>query len=152
MKIISIKDFDNIRIGNAQNTSSGTGCTVIISETGMCAGLDVRGGGPASRESELLKPLAAADRIHAVLLGGGSAFGLDAAGGVMQFLEEKGIGLDVGIAKVPLVCQSDIFDLTVADPYTRPDKAMDTKPVSVPGRIITRMAALVSEPAQPSAN
>lgn len=90
----------------------------------MCAGLDVRGGGPASRESELLKPLAAADLIHAVLLGGGSAFGLDAAGGVMQFLEEKGIGLDVGIAKVPLVCQSDIFDLTVADPYTRPDKAM----------------------------
>ena len=124
MKIISIKNFDNIRIGNAQNTSAGTGCTVIISETGMCAGLDVRGGGPASRESELLKPLAAADRIHAVLLGGGSAFGLDAAGGVMQFLEEKGIGLDVGIAKVPLVCQSDIFDLTVADPYTRPDKAM----------------------------
>ena len=124
MKIISIKDFDNIRIGNAQNTSAGTGCTVIISENGMCAGLDVRGGGPASRESELLKPLAAADRIHAVLLGGGSAFGLDAAGGVMQFLEEKGIGLDVGIAKVPLVCQSDIFDLTVADPYTRPDKAM----------------------------
>lgn len=55
MKIISIKDFDNIRIGNAQNTSAGTGCTVIISETGMCAGLDVRGGGPASRESELLK-------------------------------------------------------------------------------------------------
>ncbi len=90
----------------------------------MCAGLDVRGGEPASRESELLKPLAAADRIHAVRLGGGSAFGLDAAGGVMQFLEEKGIGLDVGIAKVPLVCQSDIFDLTVADPYTRPDKAM----------------------------
>ena len=105
MKIISIKDFDNIRIGNAQNPSAGTGCTVIISETGMCTGLDVRGGGPASRESELLKPLAAADRIHAVLLGGGSAFGLDAAGGVMQFLEEKGIGLDVGIAKVPLVCQ-----------------------------------------------
>ena len=124
MKTISIKNFDNIRIGNAQNTSAGTGCTVIISEKGMCAGLDVRGGGPASRESELLKPLAAADRIHAVLLGGGSAFGLDAAGGVMQFLEEKGIGLDVGIAKVPLVCQSDIFDLTVADPYTRPDKAM----------------------------
>ena len=101
MKTISIKDFDNIRICNAQNTSAGTGCTVIISENGMCAGLDVRGGGPASRESELLKPLAAADRIHAVLLGGGSAFGLDAAGGVMQFLEEKGIGLDVGIAKVP---------------------------------------------------
>ena len=89
MKTISIKDIEGIRIGNAQNFTCGTGCTVILSKTGMCAGLDVRGGGPASRESELLKPLAAAQSIHAVLLGGGSAFGLDAAGGVMQFLEEK---------------------------------------------------------------
>jgi len=80
MKTISIKDIEGIRIGNAQNFTGGTGCTVILSETGMCAGLDVRGGGPASRESELLKPLAAAQSIHAVLLGGGSAFGLDAAG------------------------------------------------------------------------
>ena len=124
MKTISIKEIEGIRIGNTQNTAAGTGCTVILSETGMCAGLDVRGGGPASRESELLKPLAAAQAIHAVLLGGGSAFGLDAAGGVMQFLEEKGIGFDVGVTKVPLVCQSDIFDLTVADAHTRPDKAM----------------------------
>ena len=123
-KSISIKDIPGIRIGNAQNTDAGTGCTVILSETGMCAGLDVRGGGPASRESELLKPLASAQAIHAVLLGGGSAFGLDAAGGVMQFLEKKGIGFDVGVTKVPLVCQSDIFDLTVADSHTRPDKAM----------------------------
>ena len=124
MKTISIKDIEGIRIGNAQNFTGGTGCTVILSETGMCAGLDVRGGGPASRESELLKPLAAAQSIHAVLLGGGSAFGLDAAGGVMQFLEEKGIGFDVGVTKVPLVCQSDIFDLTVADAHVRPDKEM----------------------------
>ena len=124
MKTISIKDIGGIRIGNAQNFTGGTGCTVILSETGMCAGLDVRGGGPASRESELLKPLAAAQSIHAVLLGGGSAFGLDAAGGVMQFLEEKGIGFDVGVTKVPLVCQSDIFDLTVADAHVRPDKEM----------------------------
>ena len=124
MKTISIKDIEGIRIGNAQNFIGGTGCTVILSETGMCAGLDVRGGGPASRESELLKPLAAAQSIHAVLLGGGSAFGLDAAGGVMQFLEEKGIGFDVGVTKVPLVCQSDIFDLTVADAHVRPDKEM----------------------------
>lgn len=91
MKTISIKDIEGIRIGNAQNFTGGTGCTVILSETGMCAGLDVRGGGPASRESELLKPLAAAQSIHAVLLGGGSAFGLDAAGGVMQFLEERAL-------------------------------------------------------------
>ncbi|MCI7321847.1 MAG: P1 family peptidase [Lachnospiraceae bacterium] len=124
MKRISIKDFSNIKIGNAENVSAGTGCTVIISESGMCAGLDVRGGGPASRESELLKPLAQADAIHAVVLGGGSAFGLDAAGGVMQFLEERGIGFDVGVTKVPLVCQSDIFDLSVADSTVRPDKAM----------------------------
>ena len=69
------------------------------------AGLDVRGGGPASRESQLLSPLTAADGIHAVLLSGGSAFGLDAAGGVQKYLEERGIGFDVGVAKVPLVCQ-----------------------------------------------
>lgn len=124
MQIININEIEGIRIGNAQDFSGGTGCTVLLSETGMCAGLDVRGGGPASRESELLKPLAAAQKIHAVLLGGGSAFGLDAAGGVMKFLEEKGIGLDVGVTKVPLVCQSDIFDLTVADPHARPDQAM----------------------------
>lgn len=124
MDVISIKDFPGIRIGNAQNVEGGTGCTVILSESGMCAGLDVRGGGPASRESELLKPLASAQTIHAVLLGGGSAFGLDAGGGVMQFLEEKDIGFDVGVTKVPLVCQSDLFDLTVADPHCRPDKAM----------------------------
>ena len=124
MDVISIKDFPGIRIGNAQNIEGGTGCTVILSESGMCAGLDVRGGGPASRESELLKPLANAQTIHAVLLGGGSAFGLDAGGGVMQFLEEKDIGFDVGVTKVPLVCQSDLFDLTVADPHCRPDKAM----------------------------
>ena len=127
MQVISIKDFSEIRIGNAQNITGGTGCTVILSENGMCAGLDVRGGGPASRESELLKPLASAQEIHAVLLGGGSAFGLDAAGGVMQFLEEKGIGFDVGVTRVPLVCQSDIFDLTVADPHCRPDQAMGYK-------------------------
>lgn len=116
--------LSGIRIGNAQNIEGGTGCTIILSESGMCAGLDVRGGGPASRESELLKPLANAQTIHAVLLGGGSAFGLDAGGGVMQFLEEKDIGFDVGVTKVPLVCQSDLFDLTVADPHCRPDKAM----------------------------
>ena len=94
MKTISIKDIEGIRIGNAQNFTGGTGCTVILSETGMCAGLDVRGGGPASRESELLKPLAAAQSIHAVLLGGGSAFGLDAAGGVMQFLAQTIIRME----------------------------------------------------------
>ncbi len=124
MKEIQITDIGNIRIGNAQNEEAGTGLTVFFSEEGMAAGLDVRGGGPASRESELLKPLAAASEIHAVLLSGGSAYGLDAAGGVMSYLEEKGIGLDVGGVKVPLVCESCLFDLGYIRPDVRPDAAM----------------------------
>ena len=125
MKEIPITSFDNLQIGQAENTAAGTGCTVVLlGKDGAPAGLDVRGGGPASRESELLKPLAAAQVIHAIVLAGGSAFGLDAAGGVMRYLEERGIGFDVGVTKVPLVCQSDLFDLTVADARARPDAAM----------------------------
>lgn len=124
MQEISIKDIENIRIGQVENKEAATGCTVFVCENGMAAGLDVRGGGPASRESELMNPLAAAQEIHAVVLAGGSAFGLDAAGGVMQYLEEKNIGYDVGVTKVPLVCQADLFDLTVGDIFTRPDKKM----------------------------
>ena len=125
MKEIPITSFDNLQIGQAENTAAGTGCTVVLlGKDGAPAGLDVRGGGPASRESELLKPLAAAQVIHAIVLAGGSAFGLDAAGGVMRYLEEHGIGFDVGVTKVPLVCQSDLFDLTLADARTRPDAAM----------------------------
>ena len=124
MKEIDIKGIKNIRIGQAENKEAGTGCTVFICEKGMPAGLDVRGGGPASRDTQLLNPLAAAQEIHAVLLAGGSAFGLGAANGVMKYLEEHGIGFDVGVTKVPLVAQSDLFDLTVADTFTRPDAAM----------------------------
>ena len=121
---ISIKDIKGIRIGQTEDPDGGTGCTVFLSEAGMAAGMDVRGGGPASRESELLKPLAAAQEIHAIVLAGGSAFGLGAADGVMQYLEERGIGFDVGVTKVPLVCQSDLFDLTAGAPGARPDRAM----------------------------
>ena len=124
MKEIQITEIENMKIGNAQNEQAGTGCTVLLFEKGAPAGLDVRGGGPASRESELLKPMAAAGAIHAVLLSGGSAFGLDAAGGVMRYLEERGIGFDVGVTKVPLVCQSCLFDLGAADFKIRPDQAM----------------------------
>ncbi|MGI6006229.1 MAG: P1 family peptidase [Ruminococcus sp.] len=121
---ISIKDIPGVNIGQAENSAAGTGCTVIYAEKGMAAGLDVRGGGPASRESELLNPLAAAQMIHGIVLAGGSAFGLGAADGVMRYLEERGIGFDVGILKVPLVCQADLFDLTVGDPQVRPDPSM----------------------------
>ena len=123
MKEIAVTEIENIEIGQYENAEAGTGCTVFISREGMPAGLDVRGGGPASRESELLKPTATAGSIHAVVLGGGSAYGLGAADGVMRFLEEKGIGYDTGVCRVPLVCQSDIFDLTVGRSDVRPDSS-----------------------------
>lgn len=125
MKEIAITELPHVQIGQAQDEIAGTGCTVLLfGKDGAPAGLDVRGGGPASRESELLKPMAAASAIHALLLSGGSAFGLDAAGGVMRYLEERNIGFDVGVTKVPLVCQSCLFDLTVASAQVRPDAAM----------------------------
>ncbi|MBQ6966632.1 MAG: P1 family peptidase [Lachnospiraceae bacterium] len=123
-EIISINDIGGIRIGQSENREAATGCTVFISDKGMAAGLDVRGGGPASRDSELLNPIMAAEFVHAILLGGGSAFGLGAANGVMEYLEEHDIGFDVGVTKVPLVVQSDIFDLTVGDMKVRPDAKM----------------------------
>lgn len=121
---IDIREIGNIRIGNAQDEEAGTGVTVLICPDGMPAGLDIRGGGPASRETPLLNPLMDAGKIHALVLGGGSAYGLDAAGGVMQYLEEHEIGLSVGPVKVPLVCQSDIFDLGYKNAYVRPDQKM----------------------------
>ena len=124
MKEISITSIEHIRVGQVENVTAGTGCTVFLSPEGMRAGLDVRGGGPASRESQLLNPLMAAHTIHGIVLAGGSAFGLAAANGVMQYLEEHGYGYDVGVTKVPLVAQSDLFDLTVGDPFTRPDASM----------------------------
>ena len=124
MREIAITEIEGIRIGQAENVEAGTGCTVFIAENGMRAGLDVRGGGPASRESQLLNPLASAQVIHAVVLAGGSAFGLGAANGVMEYLEERGYGYDVGVTKVPLVAQSDIFDLAAGDPAVRPDRGM----------------------------
>src|SRR5699024_2585978 len=124
LKQIQITEIENIRIGHAQDMEHATGCTVIICENGAPAGVDVRGGGPASRETELLRPVADCTGIHALLLSGGSAFGLDAAGGVMEYLEERNIGFDVGITKVPLVCESCLFDLNVASHRVRPDKKM----------------------------
>jgi len=121
---ISVKEIHGIHIGQVENEKAGTGMTVLISKTGMGAGLDVRGGGPASRDSQLLNPLSAAQVVHGIVLAGGSAFGLGAANGVMQYLEEHDIGYDVGVTKVPLVVQSDIFDLTVGDKDVRPDATM----------------------------
>lgn len=124
MKEINITDIEGIQIGQAQDLEGATGCTVILCEKGACAGVDVRGGGPASRETELLKPVNMVEAIHAVMLSGGSAYGLDAGSGAMQFLEEKGIGFDVGVGVVPIVCGASLFDLTVGNPKARPDKKM----------------------------
>lgn len=124
MKEIPLSEIKQIQIGHAQDLSAATGCTVILCPEGASAGVDVRGGGPASRETQLLNPVAAAEKIHAVLLSGGSAFGLDAAGGVMQYLEERHIGFETGAAKVPLVCASCIYDLIIGASDIRPDKAM----------------------------
>ena len=124
MKEISITEIGPVYIGQTEDRRAATGCTVFVCPEGMAAGADVRGGGPSSREPLLLDPLMAAERIHAVVLAGGSSFGLGASDGVMKLLEERGIGFDVAVTRVPLVVQSDIFDLTVADPFTRPDAAM----------------------------
>lgn len=124
LKEIKITDIENIKIGNAEDAEKGTGVTVVLCEKGAPCGLDIRGGGPASRESGLLNPLAAAEKIHAVVLSGGSAFGLSSSDGVMQYLKEKKIGFETGILPVPLVCSSCIFDLGVGDKDAFPDKEM----------------------------
>ncbi|NLV24406.1 MAG: P1 family peptidase [Deltaproteobacteria bacterium] len=121
---ILIADIEGIRLGHAQDLQAGTGCTVILCERGATAGIDVRGGAPATRESDLLNPVNLVDKVHAVLLAGGSAFGLDAAAGVMEYLEERGVGFDVQVARVPIVCGAALFDLAFGDPRVRPDKEM----------------------------
>ena len=124
MKEIPVADVCSVGIGQVENREAGTGCTVLIGRAGMRTGVDVRGGAPASRDSQQLNPLMTNELIHAIVLGGGSAFGLAASDGVMKYLEEAGIGFDVGVTKVPLVVQSDIFDLTVGDKTVRPNAEM----------------------------
>lgn len=124
MTKINLLDIGGFKIGHADNTASATGCTVFLPHIFAPCGVDVRGGGPASREIHLLDSQMAASGLHAILLSGGSAFSLEAATGVMEYLEQRGIGFDTGIAKVPLVCQSALFDLGVACANIRPTKAM----------------------------
>jgi L-aminopeptidase/D-esterase-like protein len=124
MDAIDIRSIGNAHIGHAQNIDAGTGCTAIIAPTGAIAGVDVRGGAPATRETDLLDPLNMVESIFGVILSGGSAYGLDAAGGVMRFLEERKIGFDVGLGVVPIVCGASLFDLVVGDAGVRPDAQM----------------------------
>ena len=124
MNEIDIMDIGGFKAGHAQDEKGITGCTVLLFDKQAPAGVDIRGGGPASRETPLLNPVADAKGIHGLVLSGGSAFGLDAAGGVMKYLEERNIGFDVGVTKVPLVVQSCIFDLVIGDKDARPDGKM----------------------------
>lgn len=124
MKEISFTDIEGIKVGHAQHIDAATGCTVVICEKGATTGVDVRGGAPGTRETDLLNPSNLVEKVHAVLLTGGSAFGLDAAAGVMQFLEESSIGFDVQVTKVPIVCGAVLFDLAIGDSKVRPDKKM----------------------------
>ncbi|WP_252214159.1 P1 family peptidase [Clostridium sp. VAP41] len=127
MKEIKFCDIDGIKLGHAENKEGGTGCSVVICKNGATGGVDVRGGSPGTRETDLLNPMEMVDKIHAVVLSGGSAFGLDASSGVMDYLENKNIGFDVTVAKVPIVCQAVLFDLAFGNPKVRPDKFMGIK-------------------------
>lgn len=121
---IEFTDIEGIGVGHAHNLDAATGCTVVICKEGALAGVDVRGGAPGTRETDLLNPVNMVQKIHAIVLSGGSAFGLDAASGVMKFLEEKKIGFDVGVTRVPIVCGAVLFDLAIGDFKVRPDEKM----------------------------
>ena len=122
--VIPITDIEGLRIGCAQDASAKTGVTVLVFDGGAKVGIDVSGGGPAARETHLADPTTADNPVNAVMLAGGSAFGLAAADGVMRYLEEHGMGYDTGFARVPLVMGSCLYDLAYGSADVRPDAAM----------------------------
>lgn len=130
----SIVDVAGVRVGHFTDTRRPTGCTVVRVEDGAVGGVDVRGAAPGTRETELLAPLNSVEQVHAVLLAGGSAFGLDAAAGVMRWLEEHGIGVPVGPARVPIVPAAILFDLWHGDTSIRPDAAAGYAACAAAGR------------------
>lgn len=121
---MSITAVPGIEVGHATDLEGLTGCTVVLCREGAVGGVDQRGGAPGTRETDLLRPLHMVDRVHAILLAGGSAFGLAAADGVMRYLEEQGVGFDTGVARVPIVPAAILFDLALGDPEARPDREM----------------------------
>ncbi len=123
----SITEVSGIEVGHAQNDDALTGCTVVLCRSGAVAGVDVRGSAPGTRETDLLNPINLVEKVHAIVLAGGSAFGLDAASGVMRYLEEQKIGFDTGVAKVPIVPSAILYDLNLGDKNIRPDSKMGYK-------------------------
>ena len=120
----SLTQVEGILVGHATDRQGLTGCTVVLCPEGATCSVDVRGGAPGTRETDLLGPGRLVQQVHAVCLAGGSAFGLAAAQGVMTWLEERGYGFDTGVARVPIVPAAILFDLAVGDPRARPDAAM----------------------------
>ncbi len=116
----SIVDVPGIRVGHYTDLKAGTGCTVVLCDRPTVGGCLVSGGAPGTRETALLDPTCLVEEVHGVLLSGGSAFGLDAAAGVMRYLEEKGLGFDMRVARVPIVPAAILFDLSLGDPSVRP--------------------------------
>lgn len=123
----NITDVPGVKVGNHTDLTAVTGCTAIITEAGAVCGVDVRGSAPGTRETDLLDPVNMVNDVHAICLTGGSAYGLEAASGVMDYLEEKRIGLDVGVAKVPIIPSAVLFDLDIGSASTRPNKKMGYK-------------------------
>jgi L-aminopeptidase/D-esterase-like protein len=120
----SIVAVRGIEVGHAQNDIALTGCTVILCRKGAVAGVDVRGSAPGTRETDLLDPINLVEKVHAIVLAGGSAFGLDAAGGAMRYLEEHKVGFNTGVARVPIVPAAILYDLNLGDKNVRPDAEM----------------------------
>lgn len=120
----AITDVPGISVGHATNSDALTGCTAVLCEQGAVGGVDVRGGAPGTRETDLLGPMRLVERVHGVLLTGGSAFGLAAADGVMRYLGEKGSGFDTGVTRVPLVPAAVVFDLHLSGGRAYPDAEM----------------------------
>lgn len=118
--ITSVTQVPGVFAAHATNAGAGTGCTVIVCPAGATGGVDVRGGAPATRETDLLRPEETVEVLHAVVLSGGSAFGLAVACGVAEELERRGCGLDVGVARVPIVSGACLFDLACGDAHVRP--------------------------------
>jgi L-aminopeptidase/D-esterase-like protein len=119
-----LTDVPGIRVGHAHNLEAGTGCTVVLCEGGAVGGVDQRGGAPGTRETDALHPMHLVNQVHGVVLAGGSAFGLEAAGGAARYLEERGVGFDTGVARVPIVPAAILFDLGYGRADIRPDGAM----------------------------
>lgn len=120
----SITDVPGIRVGHAHDERAITGCTVVLCEDGAVGGVDQRGGAPGTRETDPMRPMHLVLHVHAVVLTGGSAFGLESATGVVRYLEERGVGFDARVARVPIVPAAVLFDLGIGDPNVRPDAAM----------------------------